>query len=317
MKRLRLWCVMMVAWTFLVSAADELDGLIPISSLTDEYALVVTLVLLAFPQLASRPLPWLTLVPLGLFAACKAGLGFPLGGERLAETLVDLLAVAITTLLAIQIARSLAEFRGALGYVTVGVLGGRAATLDSAQGQLYQEVRRARRGGQPLAVLAIASHPASLAASRDRFLEEAMRSLLHDYVQGRVAEVLHAQTRIWDTITACDDHLLTILPITTGKEAAEFARRIREEARERLGLDLAIGQASFPDEEVTLVGLLQRAEADMRRRLDGEQEEVASSDGEALREDAAHEGNGQEASSSIASVGSGNGRLSPQGTNHE
>jgi hypothetical protein len=313
----------MVAWVFFVSAAHGFNGLVPMSELTDEYALAITLVLLAIPQLQRLPLPWLALLPLGLFVAGKAGLGGPLGGDRLAETLVDLVAIAITTLLALETARSVEEFCGALSYVTVGALRGRTSTIDSAQGQLYQEVRRARLGRQPLAVLAISPHPTSVAASRDRFVEEAMRSLLQDYVQGRVAAFLREQLRIWDTITACGDHLLTILPITTGKEAEEFARRIRDDAQERLGLDLAIGQASFPDEEVTLVGLLQRAEAAMRRRLDGEQEEVAlppvgPADGETLREEDAHEGNGHGTPSSVASAGSGNGSPSAtKGTDHE
>lgn len=76
-KRLRLWCVLMVAWVFLVSAADEFHGLVPMSELTDEYALAVTLVLLSIPQLQRLPLPWLAIFPLGLFVAGKAGLGGP------------------------------------------------------------------------------------------------------------------------------------------------------------------------------------------------------------------------------------------------
>ena len=76
-----------------------------------------------------------------------------------------------------------------------------------------------------------------------------------------------------------DDHLVLMLPGIGSEKAMQFVTRLRALARQRLGLDLDIGVSSFPGQEVTLGGLLDHAESEMRAHT--EKDDV--SDCEVLR----------------------------------
>ena len=144
--------------------------------------------------------------------------------------------------------------------------GVRPARFRRVQSRLYREVRRARFTRQPLTLLAVSAHPQDVKAAQQRLTEEAIQTLARNTMQNKLAMFLRDEIREFGTIACLDHHVVAVLPATAAKEADKVIRTLRVIAQQRLSLNLTIGSASLPDQEVTLVGLLQRAEDEMRGR---------------------------------------------------
>ena len=65
-------------------------------------------------------------------------------------------------------------------------------------------------------------------------------------------------------IAYSDDHFVLLLPEVDGVKADDIVNRINEAIEEEVGVSLRVGKAVFPDEELTLSGMLDRAVNDMK-----------------------------------------------------
>ena len=79
----------------------------------------------------------------------------------------------------------------------------------------------------------------------------------------RMAEVLSEEMKDCSIITRRNGHFITLLPETDRGEAHELMDTLKMAAKEKLGVDLRMGLSCFPDDEITFVHLLERAEDDM------------------------------------------------------
>ena len=79
----------------------------------------------------------------------------------------------------------------------------------------------------------------------------------------RIAELLSKEMKASDIITRRNGHFVTVLPETSRQGAARLIEKLTRSARENLGLKLTVGLSVFPEEEITFVKLLERAEANM------------------------------------------------------
>lgn len=271
MARLRLRVGLLVAWTWALGALGGLGGAFPLSRQLGTCALLLALGVVAIPRLARLPLRWLALPPLLLWVLVQVRPGAPAFAPHLSEILLGAGVLLVTTFLAARAAQSVQEFSEAISQVILPGPRRQPRRFRSVQRELYREVRRARLSHQPLTLLAISPQRPGDAALPAPLAQEALRALSQEYVFGRVMEFLSDEAKNCDMIARMNHHLVILLPLTPADDAAETVRRLCERAQDRLGLHLAIGQASFPDEEVTLVGLLERALAGMRRQAAGTQ----------------------------------------------
>lgn len=149
-------------------------------------------------------------------------------------------------------------------FVAVYVLAARVATVwrdssgTSAGGVLEEgpafellaarELARARRQERPLAMLVLDPRPRSLADfdHRSSDLEE-------------LAGLLARELRLTDAFGVVDGRIVAILPDTRQSGVATLLDRLRTVLDPELTARVRLGHASFPDEEITLVGLQERA----------------------------------------------------------
>jgi hypothetical protein len=108
-----------------------------------------------------------------------------------------------------------------------------------------------------------AENPALLA----QFIEEVQRRGVRKYIDSRLAQVINNCVSDCDVVAYRDDRFFVICPELARDKTEAVSRRLREAARRELGLALNIGSATFPEEEVTLGGLLERAEDASRGKL--------------------------------------------------
>ncbi len=265
MSRLRVRFLVTVVWAFLL-AVTSAESLLPISGTAQILSLLALVCFLVVPQLPSLSLRWPIAGAVALVLGGRLAAGHSLVGDQLGGTLVDGFTVIISIVLAAQVGESLDEFYRAVSRVMLQGVAVRPRRLRHVQSRMYRDVCNARLSKQPLTLLAVSTNPQDCEEVQDRMTVEAMQKLARDRLQARVAELLRRETRNCGTIACFDHHLITLLPAIDRAEVESTIESLRAKARQSLKVELAIGSASFPKEEVTLVGLLQRAESQMRRQ---------------------------------------------------
>lgn len=267
MKELRWWIAALVAWLFAIYNLERIHEPINIASFVYAFTAVVAMALLLFEGLCRRPWFWVAGLSLTGFFAVKAWLGYRIVGAHLPLTVTEIVAIGITLVLARQIVVTVQRFQKVASESLLMDLTDRAALFEeNGQEDLYREVRRARRFDRPLALVTLAPSSVGLNGSDNRFMEEFQRDLLKKYVNGRIADLLSKQVRDCDLIAQSNSHFILLLPETSRESAEEIVRRMTAAAEETLGLTMQVGLATFPDQEITFAGLLERAEAEMHSR---------------------------------------------------
>jgi hypothetical protein len=263
MNRLRLACAVFVGWLFVLFNVERIHEPLNLASFVYVIAAVIGVVTVGIKPLGSVSLLWLLSLPLGAFFVMKFVDGQAVLGPALPMTFLELCAIGLTVAIAHQIAFRLWRREKASAGMITDDPHRQTVSLWAAQSDLYREVRRARKHERPLSVLAVASSGQSVSPDEEQVLRELERELLDKYTSARIAGLLAKEAQDHGIITHCNRHFVILLPETDRDAADELAQRLNAAVKKSLGLTLQVGVATFPEEEVTLVGLLQRAEASM------------------------------------------------------
>ena len=96
---------------------------------------------------------------------------------------------------------------------------------------------------------------------------KAQREVIDRYVEGRLYRLLQQQVRECDIVTRQNGQFVLMMPEADREFAQSMIDRVQEVATDEIGLTVNAGIASFPNEERTLVGLMDRASAEMDSKL--------------------------------------------------
>jgi hypothetical protein len=265
MGQLRWWSATLIVWLFAFGNIEQLYAPLSVSRVTYALSIGTALVYVLWPWLRLRS-PFLTGVCLvTLLAVLKLAFGEPLLGAQLPVTVTEACAVVITLGLARQVAVRLDRVEHAAADALMMELDSRLAAFDVGQEDIYREIRRARQFERPLSLVAIAPTQESVQQSFHRFAEEVQRRAIEKYIYGRVADLLSRKTTSCDLIARRNNHFIVLLPETDQDRAEQVIERLARSVEEELGLKIRSGMATFPDEEITFTGLLERAEAGLHR----------------------------------------------------
>jgi GGDEF domain-containing protein len=183
-------------------------------------------------------------------------------------TIMELSALAVTTMLAHWVAGSVAEFEVAVAHIMVGRRERLPETPEPGAGALYREVRRARNHGRPLALMAVAVDEASIRAGLDRMARQALQALMKQYALAGVSKLLCDRLEDCDVVVQQQDAFLAALPETTPADLPRLVERLRQRVADEVGVELKIGVAFLPEDSFTLDGLVQKATREMKGEAD-------------------------------------------------
>lgn len=265
MKRLRLSCATFYCWLFVLYNIERLYDPINIASFVYVFACLSAAPMILMPRISLVPL-FKVVPPLSVaLLLLKPVFGYEVGGQSLPLTVMELCVVSLTVALAHHVGRQLEEARTAVVSTLIGHLHDQTRPFEKGLEDMYREVRRARAFNRPLTLLTVAPTTDSANVTLDRFTKEAHREAAEQYVQAKLAKVLSTGTKGSDIITRADDHFVMLLPETGRHKANRLVKKLRSKAQSELGLDIAIGASVFPEDEVTFVKLMERAQAGMDR----------------------------------------------------
>lgn len=263
MRALRFWFVAILGWFFLFYNIERFSEPINIASFMYVFSAILAVLVIFLSEFQFVSMTWLLASMISLFFILKVWFGYELGGRNLPLTVTEICAIGITTVLAMQVGRGLAEFREAVFQVVTSHLKNSSQPFDIDQGAMYREVRRARMHQHPVAVLAIAASDDVAELPGDRFIEEMQRNSIKKYINARIADLLSEEMNAYDLIAQRNGHFVTMLPGVDRHDAYGVAQKLENLAKEKLGLNLSIGIATFP-EEVTFEKLVTCAEHEMK-----------------------------------------------------
>ncbi len=261
--------LLLVAWLVFFYNLERVRWVVGVGQmqLLTRYAYIfvalAALVTLAFPALHRLPFWLLSAGGTGLFLVLKAWFGYPLWGQALTVTVTEICAILVTGLLTRQVIGAIAEFEDSIVNFTIKRVGRQTKSFDVEQGEMYQEVRRARAFGRPLALMALEPAEDSIEVATEKIVEEVQQATMKQYVLAALAKELEDQLGPFSIIAQDDDRFLILLPESSRVDVPSLIAQVRVQVKGSLGLDLRVGTATLPEIE-TFQGLVEAAYAEMK-----------------------------------------------------
>lgn len=264
MIALRTWIASTFAWFFCLYNIERIHGPINLSPWLYLFATAIILPVAGFRWLSHRRLALVyATATIAAYLAVKGWMEGGLLGRGLPLTITEMVALAFTLFLGWRIAVSLAQFERGASHLLMAGLEGHTQPLEQGQGEIYRELRRARRLNRPLAIVSLQPHKQGRNAAINPLVKEAQLRAASQYLDACVADVLAKELDDCGTILQEKDHFILVLPETTHADAEKTVARLKDKILARLGMEVSSGVATFPDEEITFVGLLEKAQEDM------------------------------------------------------
>src|SRR5262245_43395353 len=255
-------CAAIIGWVVALTEIDRYSEFFDLG--VPAYALAgASVLLLVVPALRRTNILLALAVAFPFFFALEVASG-PVDLRRAGSALIEFGGVGIAIVLAARLAQRLALAEEVLREFAIGPAPDAVEPFSRTQGEMFREVRRARRHERPLSLLALSASGAQPPAALAQLLEQARRESAERYLAGKVAALLEDQTAGSSVIADRGDHFLLLLPEATRQEAEHVAKRLERTASERHGIALCFGIASFPHQEITFDKLLETAEAELR-----------------------------------------------------
>ena len=267
MKRMRFLVAMLVIWLFLFYNIERLSKPVDIAGVAYTFVPVVAALTLSIPRLRQAPLWALLGVPVPIFLALKAWMGFPVWGLAMPLTVTEICVIAITIILARWVSNAVGEFESAIAHITIGPIDTLVEPFSTGQAEMYREIRRARHHRRPLGLLAVGVEEKSIQVALDRMVEEVQQAMMKRYVLSDVARTLCHTLEDYNVIAQTNDHFLILLPEVTSEQLGDLVGQLRQATSERVGVTLQIGTASLPDDAVTFESLVEKATGEMNGNL--------------------------------------------------
>jgi GGDEF domain-containing protein len=230
--------------------------------------IIAVVSMITIPTLWKWPLPVSLILWLGVYLLYKLWIfnGRPLlGGIHTYLSITEAALLSLMVALAHNVGRGLHDFEEAVKNITLSDVNRRVRRMDESIEDVRMELARSRRHQRPLTVVVVEAKPESIQVALHRTVQEVQRAMMTRYVVTSLARVIGNQLRRTDMVLDQRDRgrFIILSPDTNVASSAIVVDRIQS-AAEQLGVSLACGIASFPDDALTFEELVHRAEAKLQ-----------------------------------------------------
>jgi GGDEF domain-containing protein len=175
--------------------------------------------------------------------------------------LIEVALVGLGAVLVRELTHNLVEVEHTLDQLVFANFTGRALSLTEAADEIQTELQRSRRYQRALTVLVVEPDAKTLNSRLMPTIDEIQHNLAKRYALGKVSEALSENARRPDLIIRDEqgERFFIICPETTRDSSETLIQRMRAAIRTDLGISLAVGVASFPEDALTIEDLLNQA----------------------------------------------------------
>lgn len=187
--------------------------------------------------------------------------GRPMLGEAFPRIVTECVLVAVSALLCRRTGSYISELEDTISQL---IDLRPPISFQELQSEFYQELRRARRFGRPVSLLAVRPVGINDASPEHVISGVIQKKLAQDFQDVQFAALLHSGVGDGDLIAKADDGFLILLPEADRDTASKTAADLAYHVKQASDCDLMIGISDFPKSEVTLAGLVKAAEAQLQ-----------------------------------------------------
>ena len=249
------------------------QNVIDIQTFVYVLGILAVLAVIMIPAMWNTPLPVSLALWLGLYLLCRLSFFSSrplLGGVHTYLSITEVALLSILVGLAHNVGRGLHDFEEAVKNITLSDVNRRVRNMDEAIEDIRMELVRSRRHQRPLTVMVIEAKPESIRAVLHRTVQEVQRAMMTRYVVTSLARVIGNQLRRTDMVLDQRDRgrFVILSPDTNVASSSVVVGRIQAAAAEQLGVSIACGLASFPDDALTFEELVHRAEGHLQESME-------------------------------------------------
>ncbi len=284
MKRLRLSLILLLIGLAIFFNIERLDfgeeNLIDISTFVyvlGIIAIITTIVVPVFQRfsLATLMAFWSGIYLLSKFIVFMLFKNIPLlvGGIYTYLFVTELALLLISVWLAYRVSFSLLEFEDAVERITFSGTTKRIRQLNEADEEIRVEMFRGRHYHRPLSLIVVQPDPESIQTAIHHLVYEIQEQMITSYIINTMAQTLQGYLRRSDIILEQREQgrFIILCPETPSNHLDVLVEYVQAAATDRLGIVIACGVATFPDEAITFEELLNQAEARLNSTQQPEQ----------------------------------------------
>lgn len=269
MLRLRTLITLFFVWLIFFFNIERLAEMVNLASFVYIYIPLAGCLIIFWPKaiqaIGLRMFLVLTLVG---FFILKNLLGYEILGSAMPLTVTEVFALKVTIYLSNKISHYARDVEETILNLTFQQIGLSPRLYDSVDTEdLYREVKRCRRFQHPLAMMVIQPEINADSLPYSKFLQEMQAVFLNRYIQARVAKLFSDKLRDTDLVIIKNDGLIALLPETTPGDAEQLLKQMSALASRELDIKLNFGLSTFPENSVTLTGLLDYATSDLEEKI--------------------------------------------------
>jgi GGDEF domain-containing protein len=275
--KLRIWLGILIWWLVVFFNIERLNAPINIASFVYILTPVAAGILMLFPWLNRKSRYWLLLmVTIIAYFILKVSFSYEIVGAALPLTVLEIGCLVITILIVRQFAGLITGFEELMSTLSFRQLGIPPQLYESSDAEdLYREVKRSRRFGHSLSVVVVETAKTKNLLKNNQVVKEFDRMLVQRFVQAHIARSLSEVLRDSDLIAQYGSGFAVLLPETGSEDARKIVELACSNIKATLDTDLRIGIAEFPENAITLNGLLEMAAQNMVAHASAKQESAS------------------------------------------
>ena len=242
------------------------QNLVDIQAFVYILATIAVISIIIIPLLRHQEAPIL-LVSWGLiYVLCKIFIFRDpplLGGRFTYLSVTELTLVLISVFLAHLFAQNMAKLENLLETALFPKLDRRIYSMETAGKIIEYEFIRGRRYNHPISAMVVEPDPGASEWPDAADLDQVVRDFKKRYLIAKMAKVVSKQARLTDLVVETDEEgrFIIVCPETTSDNSVLFAKRLQAAIKENLGVSLAYGIATFPEDARTFEAILDKAES--------------------------------------------------------
>lgn len=271
MLHLRAYIGILLLWLVLFFNIERLDEQINFVSFIYLYVPFLAGSVIFFPRLMGRGSTGhrrlFIAVVLAIYLLLKRATGSEILGGTLPLTITEVSSVLVTVYISHKISLYVHDFEETIANLTFKQIGLPPRLYESTDTEdLYRELKRCRRFQHPLSMLIISPKFDPKTHRPKKLLREMQDIFAARYVQARLAKLFSDGLRDTDLVVVQNNKLIALLPETAMEDARIMLENKKNQAKDELGLDFIWGLSGFPENAITLNGLMDFAQGDLEEK---------------------------------------------------
>ena len=262
MLNVRLSLVFLILWLGILFNVERIYEPMNLASFVYVLTSCLAVLIICTPKLGKVTLLQITGFSLPVYGCLKWYFGYPFSGPNLPITVTECVVLCVTNLLAFRVSMGIDEFVTTAAKAAEMVSPRQPWSLKDSSAELYEEVQRARRFKRTLSLATLTFKGDASIEQLDSLFNKAKTEITRKYIESKVAQQLVGHCDAGDLVAFQNGEFVLLFPETSAEDVKIWMHRMEAELKSEIGIQLQVGVASFPDQECTLTGLVERAKSE-------------------------------------------------------